>query len=46
VATIEIKEAKMNLMLVEIIVKNKFEIRPKISSEYVNMSGRIPYLTS
>ena len=33
-------------MLVEIIVRNRFEIRPKISREYVNMSGTILYFMS
>jgi hypothetical protein len=39
VTTIEIKEAKMNLTLLEMIDKIRLEIRPKTSREYVNLSG-------
>ena len=46
VTTIEINEAKMNLMLAEMIDKNKLEIRPKNNSENVNLSGTILHLIS
>jgi hypothetical protein len=39
VINIEINEAKMNLMLVEIIDKIRFETRPKKSRVRLNQSG-------
>ena len=39
VTNIEIKEAKMNLMLFEKIDKIKFDTNPKNSKTYVNFSG-------
>lgn len=36
----------MNLILFEIIDKIRFEIKPKNSKEYVNLSGTILLLTS